>query len=34
MHEAASGMSEHMFRALVEQTLAGVYIIQRGQFAM
>lgn len=32
MLNTASGMSEQMFRALVEQTLAGVYIIQRGQF--
>lgn len=32
MHRDTSGMSEHMFRALVEQSLAGVYIIQHGRF--
>lgn len=32
MQCAKSNISEHMFKALVEQTLAGVYIIQQGRF--
>lgn len=32
MQIPSSGMSEPMFQALVEQTLAGIYIIQNGQF--
>lgn len=32
MQRAKSNMSESMFKALVEQTLAGVYIIQQGRF--
>tara|TARA_R110001599_G_scaffold171353_1_gene362040 strand:+ start:22000 stop:24051 length:2052 start_codon:yes stop_codon:yes gene_type:complete len=32
MHKVTSGMSEHMFRALVEQSFVGVYIIQDDRF--
>ncbi len=32
MQIPSSGMTEPMFQALVEQTLAGIYIIQNGQF--
>ena len=32
MNTPASAVPEHMFQALVEQTLAGVYILQNGRF--